>query len=54
MTKPLQGKSFFRFSNRIMGMPNGKNIAEVRKLRDEIKQNEDLKNGQTSRGLETK
>ena len=42
MTKPLQGKNFFDFRNRIMGMTNGENVAVVRKVRDEIAQNEDL------------
>ena len=46
-TKPLQGKEFFEFRDRIMGISNGKNIAEVRKVRYEIAQNEDLQNGQT-------
>ena len=36
-----------------MGMSNGKNIAEVRKVRDEIAQNEDLQNGQTAIVLES-
>ena len=54
MTKPLQGKKFFEFRNRIMGIPNGENIAEVRRMRDEIAQNEDLQNGWTDRGLESK
>ena len=34
MTKPLQGEKFFEFKNRIMGMPNGNNIAEMQKVRD--------------------
>ena len=54
MTNPLQGKKFFEFRNRIVGMPNGENIAEMRKVRDEIAQNEDLQNGQTARQLESK
>ena len=54
MTKPLQGKEFFEFRDRIMGMSNGENIAEVQKMRDEIAQNEDLQNDQKSRGLESK
>ena len=54
MTKPLQGKKFFEFRDRIMGMSNGENISEVRKVRDEITQNEDLQNGRTARGLESK
>ena len=37
-----------------MGIPNGKNIAEVQKVRDEIAQNEDFHNGQTARGIESK
>ena len=53
MTKPLQGKIFFDFRNRIMGMPNGENIAKVRKLRDEIAQKEDLQNDRTARGLKS-
>ena len=36
-----------------MGMSNGKNIAEVQKVRDEIAQNEDLQNGQTAIVLES-
>ena len=39
ITKPLQGKYFFEFRDRIMGMSNGENIAEVQKVRDEIAQN---------------
>ena len=35
-------------------MSNGENIAKVRKVRDEIAQNEDLQNGQTARRLESK
>ena len=54
MTKPIQGKKFLEFRDRTMGMSNGKNIAEVRKVRDEIAQNEDLQNGQTARGLKSK
>ena len=34
MTKPLKGKQVFEFRNPIMGMPNGKNIAEVQKVGD--------------------
>ena len=45
MTKPIQGGKFFEFRDRIMGMSNSENIAEVRKVRDEIAQNEDLQNG---------
>ena len=45
MTKPLLGKKFFEFRFRIIGMTNGKNIAGIRKVRDEIAQNEDLQNG---------
>ena len=44
MTKPLLGKTFFAFRDRIMRMPNGENIAETRKVRDKIAQNEDLQN----------
>ena len=54
MKNPLQGKQFFQFRDRIMGMPNGKNIAEMRKVRDEITQNDDLQNGKTARRLESK
>ena len=36
MTNSLQGKKIYEFRNRIMGMPNGENIAEVQKVRDEI------------------
>ena len=49
MKKPLQWKEFFEFRNRVMGIPNGENIAEVQKVRDKIAQNEDLQNGQTAR-----
>ena len=52
MTKPFERKEFFKFRDRIMGMSNGENIAEVRKVRDEIAQNEDLQNGRTAGGLE--
>ena len=31
-----------------MGMSNSENIAEVRKVRDEIAQKKDLENGQTA------
>ena len=54
MTKPLQGKKFFKFRDRIMGMSNSENIAEGRKVRDEIAQKEDLEYGRTVRGLESK
>ena len=54
MTKPIQGGKFFEFRDRIMGMSNSENIAEVRKVRDEIAQNEDLQNGRTARGLKFK
>ena len=54
MTKPLQGKQIFEFRNPFMGMPNCENISEVRKVRDKITQYEDLKNGQTDRGLKSK
>ena len=54
MTKPLQGKKFSGFRDRIKGMPNGENIAEVQNVRDEIAQNVDLQNGRTARGLESK
>ena len=37
-----------------MGMPNGKNIAEVQKVRDEIAQNENFQNGQTAIVLKSK
>ena len=37
-----------------MGMTNGKNIAEMQKVGDEIAQNEDLQNGRKSRQLESK
>ena len=52
MKNALQGKKFFKFRDCITGMPNGENIAEMRKVRDEIAQNEDLQNGQTSIQLE--
>ena len=52
MTKPLQGEKFFEFRYRIMGMSNDENIAEVRKVRDEIAQNEDLQDSQTASGIE--
>ena len=42
MTKPLQGKKCFEFRDCIMGMSNSENIAKVRKVRNEIAQNEDL------------
>ena len=48
-----QRKKFFEFRDRIMGMSNRGNIAEVQKVSDEIAQKEDLENGQTSRGLES-
>ena len=54
MTNTLQWKKFFEFRKRIIRMPNGENITEVRKVRVEITQNEDLQNVQTSRGLESK
>ena len=54
MKKTLQGEKFFEFRYRIMGMSNGENITEMRKVRDEIAQNEDTQNGQTARGLESK
>ena len=54
MKNLLQGKKFFKFRDHIMGMPNGENIADMRKMRDEIAQNEDLQNGQTSRRLKYK
>ena len=50
MTKPIQG-IFFEFRDRIIGMSNSENIAEVKKVRDKIAQKEDLENGQTARGL---
>ena len=54
MTNLLQVKKIFNFRNRIMGIPNGNNIAEVQKVRDEMAQNEDLQNGQTARRIESK
>ena len=54
ITKSLQGEKIFEFRNRIMGMTNGKNIAEMQKVGDEIAQNEDLQNGRKSRQLESK
>ena len=36
-----------------MGMPNGENIAEMRKVREDIAQNEDLQNCRTGRRLES-
>ena len=42
MTKLLQGKKIFEFRDHITGMPNGENIAGMRKVRDEITQNEDF------------
>ena len=54
MTKPLQETNFFEFRDRIMGMSDSKNIAEVKKVRDEIAQKEDLENGRTARGFESK
>ena len=44
MTKPQQGKLFVDFRNGIMEIPNGDNVAEVQKVRDEIAQNEDFQN----------
>ena len=44
MAKLLQGKKFFKFRDHIMGMSNGVNIVVMRKVRDEIAQNEDIKN----------
>ena len=41
----------FDFRYRIMGMSNSENIAEVQKVRDDIAQNKDLQNGQTSIAL---
>ena len=49
MTNPLQGGNLFEFRNHIMRMPNGENIAEVQKVRDEIAKNEDLQNCRTAR-----
>ena len=54
MKKTLQGEKFFEFRYRIMGMSNGENITEMRKVRDEIAQNEDTQNGQTAKGIESK
>ena len=54
MTKPLQGKKFFKFRDRIMGMSKSENISQGRKVRDEIAQKEDFESIQTIRGLESK
>ena len=54
MKKPLQGKEFLEFRYRIIGMSNGENIVEVRKVRDEIAQHEDFQNGRTYKGIESK
>ena len=50
-TKPLQGKKFFEFRDRIMVLSNSENNAEVQKVGYDIARNEDLQNGQKARGL---
>ena len=54
MTNTLQGKKFFELRDRIVGMSNSEHIAEVRKVRDKIAQKENLENGRTARGFESK
>ena len=43
--KLLQGEKKIKFIDHIMGMSNGVNIVVIRKVREEIAQNEDIKNG---------
>ena len=46
MTKPLQGKKFFEFRDRIMGISKNENNAGWQKVRDKIAQKEDLESSQ--------